>query len=81
MIISKKIWLLYYSFDISPEEDCAIPSPRLLKLLLITMIKFTGSRGSAVGIATDYGLDDRGVGVRVLLGSRIFCSPRSSDRF
>jgi hypothetical protein len=23
------------------------------------------SRGSAVGIATDYGLDDRGVGVRV----------------
>jgi hypothetical protein len=26
------------------------------------------SRDSAVGIATGYGLDDRGVGVRVLLG-------------
>jgi hypothetical protein len=28
--------------------------------------------GSAVGIATGYGLDDRGVGVRVPVGSRIF---------
>jgi hypothetical protein len=27
--------------------------------------------GSAVGIVTDYGLDDRGVGVRVPVGSRI----------
>jgi hypothetical protein len=30
------------------------------------------SRDSAVGIATDYGLDDRGVGVRVVVGSGIF---------
>jgi hypothetical protein len=30
------------------------------------------SRDSAVGIATGYGLDDRGVGVRVPVGSRIF---------
>jgi hypothetical protein len=29
---------------------------------------------SAVGIATGYGLDDRGVGVRVPVGSRIFSS-------
>jgi hypothetical protein len=27
---------------------------------------------SAVGIATGYGLDDRGVGVRTTVGSRIF---------
>jgi hypothetical protein len=27
------------------------------------------SRGSSVGIATGYGLDDRGVGVRVPVGS------------
>jgi hypothetical protein len=31
-----------------------------------------GSRDSVVGIATGYGLDDRGVGVRVPVGSRIF---------
>jgi hypothetical protein len=31
-----------------------------------------GSRGSLVGIATDYGLGDRGVGIRVPVGSRIF---------
>jgi hypothetical protein len=41
-------------------------------------IKFNSD--SAVGIAAGYGLDDRGVGVRVPLGSRIFSSPRSPDR-
>jgi hypothetical protein len=39
-----------------------------------------GSRDSSVGIATGYVLDDRGVGVRVLVGSRIFSSPQSPDR-
>jgi hypothetical protein len=38
------------------------------------------SRDSSVGIATGYGLDDRGVGVRVPVGSRIFSSPRRPDR-
>jgi hypothetical protein len=33
------------------------------------------SRDRAVGIATVYGLDDRGVGLRVPVGSRIFSSP------
>jgi hypothetical protein len=33
------------------------------------------SRDSAVGIATGYGLDDRGVGVRVSVRSRIFFFP------
>jgi hypothetical protein len=37
-------------------------------------------RDSVVGIATGYGLDDRGVGVRVPVGSRIFSSPRRPDR-
>jgi hypothetical protein len=35
------------------------------------------SRDSAVGIATGYGLNDRGVGVRVPVGSRIFSSRRT----
>jgi hypothetical protein len=39
-----------------------------------------GNRGSAVGIATGYGLDDRGVGVQVLVGSRILSSPQRLDR-
>jgi hypothetical protein len=38
------------------------------------------SRDSAVGVATGYGLDDRGVGVRVPVGERIFTSPRRPDR-
>jgi hypothetical protein len=38
------------------------------------------SRDSVVGIATGYRLDDRGVGVRVPVGSRIFSSPRRPDR-
>jgi hypothetical protein len=33
----------------------------------------------AVGIATGYGLDDRGFGVRVPEGSRIFSSPCRPD--
>jgi hypothetical protein len=35
---------------------------------------------SAVGIATGYGLDDREVGVRVPVESRIFSFPRHPDR-
>jgi hypothetical protein len=31
---------------------------------------------SVVGIATGYGLEDRGVGVGVLVGSGVFSSPR-----
>jgi hypothetical protein len=35
---------------------------------------------SVVGIATGYEMKDRGVGVRILVGSRIFSSPRRPDR-
>jgi hypothetical protein len=38
------------------------------------------SRDSSVGIATGYGLDDRGVGVPVPEGLRMFSSPRRPDR-
>jgi hypothetical protein len=48
---------------------------------LFTLISSNiGSQDSAVGIATGYGLDDRGVGVRVPVGSRIFSSPRRRYR-
>jgi hypothetical protein len=51
-----------------------------------TFFKFLGttglywSRDSSVGITTGYGLDDRGVGVRVPVGSRIFSYPCRPDR-
>jgi hypothetical protein len=38
------------------------------------------SLDSSVGIATGYGPDDRGIGVRVPVGSRIFSSARRPDR-
>jgi hypothetical protein len=38
------------------------------------------SRDSVVGIAKACGLDDRGVGVRAPVGSRIFSPPRRPDR-
>jgi hypothetical protein len=38
------------------------------------------SRDSVIGIAIGYGLDNRGVGVRVPVGSRIFTSLQSPDR-
>jgi hypothetical protein len=44
-------------------------------------MKIRRERDNAVGIATGYGLDDREVGVRVPVGSRILYSPRCPDRF
>jgi hypothetical protein len=38
------------------------------------------SRDSVVGIAIGYGLDDRGVGVRIPVGSRSSSSPSHPDR-
>jgi hypothetical protein len=40
----------------------------------------TESWDSVVCIATGYRLDDRGVGFRVLVGPKIFSSPRHPDR-
>jgi hypothetical protein len=39
-----------------------------------------GSRDAAVGIATGYELDDRGVRVLVTVVSRIFFTPHRPDR-
>jgi hypothetical protein len=44
----------------------------IITRLLQAYIFHNWSRDSVVGIATDYGLDDGGVGVRVPVGSRIF---------
>jgi hypothetical protein len=47
---------------------------------LISTELITSTCYSAVGIATGYGLDDRGVAVRVPGGSRIFTSQSHPDR-
>jgi hypothetical protein len=46
----------------------------------VGLLLHVGSRDSTVGILTGYGLDDRGVGVRVPIKSRIFSSSRRPDR-
>jgi hypothetical protein len=42
--------------------------------------KYIMCQGSVVSIATGYRLDDQGVGVQVLVESRIFSSPRHPDQ-
>jgi hypothetical protein len=51
-----------------------------IKLIIQIMYKVKWRRGSVVGIATGYWLGDRGVGVQVPVGSRIFSSSRRPDR-
>jgi hypothetical protein len=52
----------------------------IVELFLHTFYTKCGARNSIFGIATGYGLADRGVRVRVLVGSRIFSSLRHLDR-
>jgi hypothetical protein len=47
---------------------------------VVSILVHNRSRDSVVGIATGSELDDRWVGVRVPVGSRIFSSPRRPDR-
>jgi hypothetical protein len=49
-------------------------------LISLHVCYINNNRDTIVGIATGYGLDDRGVGVRVPVGSRNFSSPRRPDR-
>jgi hypothetical protein len=46
----------------------------------ISQFLFWRSHDSVVDVATGYGLDDQGVGVRVPVGARIFTSPCRPDR-
>jgi hypothetical protein len=50
--------------------------PTFLSVPRVNQVRFL----SAVGIATGYGLDERGVGVRVPVGSKIFSSPHRPER-
>jgi hypothetical protein len=53
----------------------------IVSLCIYTYIYIHSERErETVGIATGYGPDDRGIGFRVPIGSRIFSSPRHPDR-
>jgi hypothetical protein len=56
-----------------------IPASNIIPICNTRGNKQFGSRDSVVGKATGYGMDNRGVGVRVPVGSRIFSSPRRPD--
>jgi hypothetical protein len=63
------------------QTSCCTPiMARVSVLFLHIYYIWKWSRGSVVGIATAYGLDDRADGVRVPVGPRIFYSPRRPDR-
>jgi hypothetical protein len=62
---------------ISHSGQCLRPRCGCSTFLII--VRSVG-RDNAVGIATGYGLDYRGVGVRVPVVSRIFSSPRHPHR-
>jgi hypothetical protein len=53
----------------------------LEKQIIVELPVEARSRDSAFGIVTGYGLYDRGVGVRVPVGSWTFSSPQRPDRF
>jgi hypothetical protein len=62
----------HFSFDIFP--------PKISPFSISFIFGDKESRDSSVCTATGYGLDDRGVGVRVPVGSRIFTSLSRSNR-
>jgi hypothetical protein len=68
-------YLLYFS-ALKMEAKCSSETSVDFQRTTLCYV----SRDSIVGIATGYGLDDRGDGVRVPVGSRIFSSPRRPDR-
>jgi hypothetical protein len=76
----------HIQIDIGPTEwESALQRSRLAcyysnDLFLGFSCLFERSRDSAVGTATNYGLDDRRIGVPVPVGSRIFASPCPPDR-
>jgi hypothetical protein len=57
-----------------------IKNTKLLNTNLRNVYNYYRGRDTAVGIATAYGLNDREVGVRILVGSRIFTSSYRPDR-
>jgi hypothetical protein len=69
-----------YSSELVMPETNTLTSATQPNATNKIILALDGSRDSVVGIATGYGLDDRRVGVRAPVGSRIFCSQCHLDR-
>jgi hypothetical protein len=67
---------LSLSWATSTQSIASHPISLTFILILSTHLRGAG----IVGIAASYGLDDRGVRVRVPVGSRIFSFPNHPDR-
>jgi hypothetical protein len=57
-----------------------LESTSIISYIFYKCYKIHVGRDSVASITTSYGLNDRGVGVRVPVGSRIFFSPRRPNR-
>jgi hypothetical protein len=82
----RQLTLFVYLLIVSVCKHIATCTSPLSPVREVPLYNFFGyiytdkeSRDSAVGIASGYGLDDRGVRVRVPVGSRIFSSSRRPD--
>jgi hypothetical protein len=79
--------LIDLSFYLNSTTDCNVSEQnpgiyihkRMHNIKMVWLLKFYWS--CAVGIATGYVLDDRGVSIRVPIGARILSSPCLPDRF
>jgi hypothetical protein len=72
-MVAERTYETLVEFQGATEEDTTLIILQKLKLSI-------GSRCSAIGITTACGLDDRGVGVRVPVRSRIFTSGHCPDQ-
>jgi hypothetical protein len=77
LVISNTSLTVIIQFDATTYKPSLNKDNKQLNLIEIIMDTWEELRA---GKATGYGLDDRGVGVRVPVGSRIFSSPRGPVR-
>jgi hypothetical protein len=80
MIFNRSFWIVSSQLY-TPVSQMVSLFPFLKPIGVCITPLYHVSRNSVVWIATDYGLDCRGVGVRVPAGIRLFSSPQCPDRF
>jgi hypothetical protein len=70
--------------SLTPTDECTqsitVSTSRFLATYFIHAMYIMHSRDSEIDIATGYGLDDQGVGVRVPVEANMFTSPCRPDR-
>jgi hypothetical protein len=80
IMIASEISFRGQVFSTVAFEHCSCPLFLCLARYRSITVIYSMNHGSLAGIATGYGLDDRGVGVGVLVSPRIFTSSYRPDR-